>query len=77
MSVLLFISRKEFEQRKACKRHIAYLKTAEEHHLSAMDNCKMMDIKFCFRTPSREELIFDKDNFFLVKEELSRRTAQQ
>lgn len=76
MSVLLFISRKEFEQRKASKRHIAYLKVAEEYQLTAMANCKMTDIKFCFRTPSREELIFDKSNFFLVREELSRRNAQ-
>lgn len=75
MTVLLFVTRAKFEQRKAFKRHIAYLKTAEQWRLDAINNCKMIDVKFCYLSSSREELIFDKHNFFLVKEELLRRSA--
>lgn len=73
MSVLLFISRQQFDNKKNSRRHVAYLKRSEAWQLEAMVRLESTPYKMRCVDPIRGELLFDQSNLYLAREELLRR----
>jgi hypothetical protein len=73
MSVLLFISRQQFNNKKKSRHHISYLRRSEAWRLEAMVRLEHTDYKMMCVDPHQGQLLFDQSNLFLAREELLRR----
>lgn len=77
MGVLLFVSRKELAEKKKSRGHVSYLMKAEDWRLNAINTCVKAGIMFRFQVNPYKVIGFNKDNLFLVREELLRRSVNR
>lgn len=77
MGVLLFVSRRELAEKKKSRWHVRYLMKAEDWRLNAITTCVKAGIMFKFQINPYEVIDFNKDNLFLVREELLRRSVNR
>ena len=75
MTVLLFLTRQQFDQKKKMASHASALRLWDMHQLNSLARMEGTGYSFNCRHPrSGQSLVFDQGNFYLARAEIFRRS---